>query len=60
MPIIHPIFFEELSYTCKLKLQLNDSLMRKGYAFKYYIIAVDEGIIPLNQQENPQKDHITL
>ena len=46
MPIIHPIFFEELSYTCKLNLQLNDSLMRKGYAFKYNIRAIDKGIIP--------------
>lgn len=46
MPVTHPILFEELSYTCKLKLQLNDSLMRKGYAFKYNIRAVDKGIIP--------------
>jgi hypothetical protein len=46
LPVTHQIFFENLSFTCRFNFFLNDSLMRKGYAFKYNIRAVDKGIIP--------------
>lgn len=46
MPVSHPIYYEPGSFTCYLKFNVNDSLMRKGYLFKYRIKAVDAAIIP--------------